>query len=190
MLAGLVFLFGNCFAFTSIATIEGNVLDAWWRANNYEIQKDADEAALDGCRVQARKNGIGHIAKKCKIVTRAKTPGYGAVTCGENGCSWGYGYESGQAAADAAYANCEKSYKNCRDKDIEFWEDFAGFKEAKREKVSSGDCRPRTATLRCQSSCTNGDCTVVYENGCKMRVQVSPRFDGIQNQWVYPSPSC
>lgn len=56
--------------------------------------------------------------------------------------------------------------------------------------ISSQSCRPNTPTVRCESHCVNGDCIVNYENGCKMRVRVSPRYDGFQNTWVYPSPSC
>lgn len=178
------------FAFTSIATIDGHVLDVWWRSNNYGTQKEADKAALEGCRSEARKQGLGHLAKQCKILTRAKGPGFGAIACGDNGCSWGVGYSSSQEAVDAAYLGCNESYTNCQSKDIEFWSDFAGFQDKKATKPSGGNCRPRATTLRCQSVCSNGDCIVTYENGCKMRVQVSPEFDGFQNRWVYPQPPC
>lgn len=178
----------NTFAFTSIATIDGQVLSAWYRSNNYDSQKEADNAALEGCRVEARKNGIANRAGKCKVVTRAKGPGYGAVVCGNNGCNWATGYESSQAAVDAAYDGCNKNYQNCPSENIKYWEDFAGFARKPAAKVAGSDCRPRTSYLRCQSSCTNGDCIVSYENGCKMRVQVSPQFNGAQ--WIYPSPSC
>ncbi|WP_156422061.1 hypothetical protein [Paucibacter sp. KCTC 42545] len=190
LFASLALMLGNCFAYTSVAAIDGYVLSAWWRASNYESQKEADLAAFEGCRSEARKNGIGNLAKKCKVVTRAKGPGYGSIVCGEGGCNWAIGYASGQAAVDAAYEGCNKSYKNCREQNIDFWEDFSGFPAKNPEKLTGGDCRPRTTTLRCQSSCSNGDCVVSYENGCKIRVQVNPRFDGFQNQWVYPSPPC
>ena len=52
------------------------------------------------------------------------------------------------------------------------------------------DCRPHSATLTCQSSCTNGDCIVTYENGCKVRVQVNAKFNSMSGQWEYPSPGC
>lgn len=186
----LAVVFTNCFAFTAIATIEGQVDNAWWRSSNYASQKEADRNALEGCRAEARRNGAGALAKKCKIVSRAKGPGYGAVVCGDEGCNWVTGHASGQIAVDAAYAGCNKSYKNCQSKDIEFWSDFAGFPSSKAAKPSGGNCRPRTTTLRCQSACTNGDCIITYENGCKMRVQVSPEFDSFQNRWVYPQPPC
>lgn len=189
-LALLAFVCGNCLAYSSIATVEGHAPNAVYRSNNYESQKEADEVALEGCRVAVRKIGIGHLAKKCKVVTRGKGPGYGAMTCGDDGCSWATGYDSTQYAVDAAYENCSKQFTNCKDKNIQFWEDFAGFPGNKSKKLSKTetDCRPRTSALRCQSSCTNGDCIVSYSNGCRLRVQVSPQFNG--TQWIYPPPSC
>lgn len=62
----------------------------------------------------------------------------------------------------------------------------AGLK--KLQEVNS--CRPKSQTLTCSSQCTNGDCTVTYENGCKVRVQVQPRFDSLTNSWTYPAPAC
>lgn len=53
-----------------------------------------------------------------------------------------------------------------------------------------GSCRPRGNTLRCSSQCTNGNCLVTYENGCKIRVQVQPTFNSLNNRWDYPAPSC
>lgn len=181
---------GNSHALTAIATIKGYSLNAWYRANNYTSQKEADLAALEGCRTEARQNKIGHLANQCKVVTRADSPGYGALVCGDDGCAWAVGNESGQAAVDTAFDLCERNYKSCKSENIKFWEDFEGFDLPKAANPSGGDCRPKTKQLSCQSNCTNGDCVVTYENGCKMRVQVSPRFDGFHNRWVYPSPSC
>ncbi len=56
--------------------------------------------------------------------------------------------------------------------------------------ANNGNCRPRTNQLSCSSQCYNGDCVVTYENGCKVRVQVSPKFDPFTSQWTYPAPSC
>lgn len=56
--------------------------------------------------------------------------------------------------------------------------------------ASDIDCRPTTPTVRCSSQCNNGNCVVTYENGCKINVQVQPRFDGLSNQWTYPAPGC
>jgi hypothetical protein len=56
--------------------------------------------------------------------------------------------------------------------------------------TQGGDCRPRTSNLVCQSTCSNGDCLVTYQNGCKVRVRVNPKFDPMTNNWTYPAPSC
>lgn len=107
------------FAYTSIAIADAEVFRAFYRTSNYDSQTQADTAALEGCRVEARRNGIAHLASKCKAVSRAKGPGYGSLVCGENGCQWAMGYESGQAAVDVAHDGCASKYKNSRSKDIE-----------------------------------------------------------------------
>jgi hypothetical protein len=56
--------------------------------------------------------------------------------------------------------------------------------------ASEQNCRPNSPTVRCTSQCTNGNCIVSYENGCKIRVQTQARFDPFTNQWTYPAPSC
>ncbi len=181
---------GNGHAHSAVAHIKDHVFDSWYRANNYSSQKEADQFAIEGCRTVARQNKIGHLANQCKVVTRAESPGYGALVCGDDGCAWALGKESGQTAVDTAFNLCDSNYKNCESNNIKFWEDFEGFASPRASNESSEDCRPKTKQLSCKSNCTNGDCMVTYENGCKMRVQVSPRFDGIQNRWIYPSPSC
>ena len=187
----LIVLSESSYAFTSIAIINGHSTASIWAAWNYSTQKAADQAALEGCRSEARKNGIGNLSKQCKVVTRAKKSGYGALTCGDTGCSWAVEYGSAQDAVDSAYESCAERYNNCRDKDITYWEDFTGFSPKTRAKaLVPNDCRPRTPTLSCKSTCTNGNCLVTYENGCKMRVQVTPQFNPFSNQWTYPSPSC
>lgn len=161
-------------AFTSIASIKGHALDAWWSASNYMSQKEADRDALEGCRSEARKNGISSLAKTCAIVSRAKGPGYGAVTCGDDGCSWTTGYGDKQEAVDAAYVSCKDSYANCRSENINTWSDFSGFKQTAPKRVAAPNksCIPTGSYRSCTSSCVNGDCIVTYQNGCKVRVLV------------------
>lgn len=182
----------NSFAFTSIATINGHASQSWMVAYNYKSQKEADKDALEGCRVEARKNGISGMAKSCKITDRAKGPGYGAQTCGDDGCAWVSGSDDQQQANDTAYNNCSKSYKNCNSQNLTIWEDFAGFKQAakKQSPAAEKSCRPTTNTIHCTSHCENANCLITYENGCKMRVQVTPEYDSFTNQWKYPSPAC
>lgn len=183
---------GGANAFTAIALIENNVTKSIYRTSNYDVQKEADNAALQGCRATAKTNGIGKLAKQCKIEARAREPGFGAVVCGTDGCSWGTGFDDAQEVVDAVYARCAKDYTNCQAIAITAFEDYAGFakKTASERAPVAADCRPRTNTLQCSSSCNNGSCVVKYENGCQMRVQVQPRFNGFNNQWEYPAPSC
>lgn len=189
-LALLFVLFSHSsFAFSAIAAVKGHFKGTWGYASNYDTQKEADKQALISCKEAANANGFQKIANQCKVLAQGKYPGYGAIVCGEEGCSWGIGYETSQEAINAAYGNCSKNYSNCQEKDIQFYKDFAGFTPAPSQN-SANDCRPRSNSLRCSSSCSNGDCIVTYENGCKMRVQVQPRFNGFTNTWEYPSPNC
>lgn len=191
MCAAMIAFSGCAQALSAIAAIDGNGPKSIYRANNYDVQKTADNVALQGCRTTAKTNGIGKLAKQCKIISRAANSGYGSIVCGVEGCSWGMAFGTAQEAVDVTYANCAKSYTNCQDKDISFWEDRAGFVSAAAVSAPAlADCRPRTNTLQCSSSCNNGSCVVKYENGCQMRVQVQPRFNGFNNQWEYPAPSC
>lgn len=179
----------NTYAMSAIAIADGYIHQTFFVSYNNPTQKEADADAIRGCN----KNVTGIDAKikaSCKVYARPKEAGFGAFVCGDNGCAWTYSYSEKQAAVDAAYEECKKGgFKNCQTQDIFTWGDFQGF--TKETPVSSnGNCRPKTNTIRCQSSCTNGDCIVTYENGCKIRVQVNPKFDSFQNRWTYPSPSC
>jgi len=178
-------------AHTSIALIENHVTQSWFNSTDYESQGEADNDALEGCRVTARQRGIGNLAKQCKVVTRANRPGNGALACSENGCSWSTGHETQEEAVAAARENCSKTYVNCQD--TLSWKDFKGFvaKSAAIQGAPIGaDCRPKSNQLQCTSSCKNGSCVVTYQNGCQIRVQVQPQFNPLKNSWDYPPPSC
>jgi hypothetical protein len=179
-------------AYSAVATIKGYANDSVYYSANYPTQKEADKAAIAGCRGEAGKHGIAKLANQCKIALRGKGPGYGAIACGTDGCGFTTAYDSTQEAVDAAYASCDKSYKNCQSENITNWEDFAGFPQSRETKktADAGDCRPRTRELRCTFACNNGDCLVKYENSCQIRVQVRPEYDSFKNQYVYPAPSC
>lgn len=141
-------------------------------------------------RKTRRETDSKKLASQCKIVTRGKGPGYGAVVCGTDGCSWTLGYESRQIAVDKAYERCVKQYQQCQSEGITSWEDFRGFKVKNSAQTNTKDCRPKTQTLRCTSNCVNGNCVLTYDNGCKINVQVPSRFDSFSKQWTYPAPSC
>jgi len=183
---------GSANAYTSVALIKDHVTSSISASFNYDSQKEADKSAVAGCRSEADKNGIGKLANQCKITLRAKGPGYGAISCGPEGCGYTTGFGSGQEAVDAAYNECTKSYQGCQADNITNWEDFAGFPQLREvaKTAVAKDCRPRTEELRCRSSCINGSCVIKYENGCQMQVEVDAQYDSFKNQWVYPSPSC
>lgn len=128
------------------------------------------------------------IAKQCRVLTRAKGPGFGAFVCGDGGCAWTTGYDDRQEAVDTAYRHCSRHYPDCQTSGIHSWFDGAGFAASPTHGDTS--CIPNAAARQCRSSCTNGDCLVEYANGCRVRVQVAPRFDPFTNQWTYPPPSC
>ena len=179
----------SALAFSAIAVVEGHFSDTWGYASNYDTQKEADNRAIISCKESAKTNGLQKLAFLCKVVGQGKAPGYGTIICGVEGCAWVLGHPTAQEAIDAAYEMCSKSYSNCKDKDIRYSQDSAGFAPSPSQNTAN-DCRPRSNSLRCTSSCSNGDCIVTYENGCKLPVQVQPRFNGFTNTWEYPAPNC
>lgn len=151
---------------------------------------DARSKALDSC---------GNT--QCKVVFEVSKPGFyslfKSVPDEQNNVDFylAYQYSDSDRADKDAQQGCEKlTGRECK---IAWSGAIAGqYKKAvetprKAAPVASErNCRPNTAQLRCSSQCTNGSCIVTYENGCKMRVEVQPRFDPFSNQWTYPSPSC
>jgi len=179
-------------AYTSLALVSSHPNKSWSVSAGYLSQNDADNNALEGCRVTSRQSGLDELVTQCKIVGRAAGPGYGAIACGEGGCSWSMGHDLAQSAVNAAYESCIKNYGKCKDKDISHWEDRKGFADMPTAQMAlgSGDCRPRTSQRECSSSCKNGSCVVTYQNGCQVRVQVQPQFNALTNLWDYPPPCC
>lgn len=149
-------------------------------------KSDAEKQALENC------NDPG-----CKTVWTKSTPGFYAVLSPmKNGEATEYylqhGANTGKWALEEGKRNCEKSHgETC---EVQAFGAIKGnFTVAKatqpsKPQASAPSCRPNTSHIRCSSQCFNGDCTVTYENGCEMRVQVRPQFNG--TSWVYPPPSC
>jgi hypothetical protein len=188
----LICLFpGMSQAHLSVADVDGYPTSTIYVSYNYASQKEADNKALEGCRATAKKNGLTQLEKKCTVISRAKNPGYGALVCGDKGCSWSTAYDDMQTAVDHAYDDCSKSYGNCQRDNIPNWDDEAGFRQSSQVVAAqSQSCRPNKSNISCRFQCTNGSCIVTYENGCKMSVQVQPRYNPFTNQWEYPSPAC
>ncbi|QSI78486.1 DUF4189 domain-containing protein [Niveibacterium microcysteis] len=147
----------------------------------------------------AKKRALQSCGKPdCKVVVKVAKPGFYSVAEpdeGDGNYFIAYHYsDSDKADAEANQGCFELNGKACR----VLWSGAiagtytTGSAPAARPSpvASERNCRPNTPTIRCSSQCTNGDCTVTYENGCKMRVQVQPLFDSFSNQWTYPAPSC
>ena len=159
----------------------------YWNANQ-PSKKAAEQKIMKACSENAKKNK--HTGK-CKFFGAGDGPKYIAFFHTKDGS--GFGFSSNvdrQQAIDGAYAACSKQGE-CPDTaaNVDYDQGEQQSRPAKTE-AAGGNCRPRTQEVRCRSNCVNGDCVVEYENGCKIRVQVSPRFDPSTNQWTYPSPSC
>lgn len=137
----------------------------------------------------------------CKVLKEFTAPGFLAVARTKNEQSEphfyvAYAYGNSDAADQAAVRGCEKNAgEGCR----LAWSgaipgDMGTNGSSPVPTPTAGlgtpSCRPTTQNIRCRSQCTNGSCIVSYENGCRIRVQVSPRFDPFRNQWIYPAPSC
>lgn len=151
---------------------------------------------------EARKLALDSCGKaECKVTFEMAKPGFYSLFKAEedkNGNSnffLAHEYTDSDKADKEAYEGCKNlTGRNCK---IVWSGAIAGVYKLATARApnpspisSERNCRPNTPTVRCSSQCTNGNCIVTYENGCKIRVQVQPRFDGFTNQWTYPSPDC
>ncbi len=138
----------------------------------------------------------------CKSIREITQPGFFAIARAKDETSASihlvYGASNSDDVKKEAIEICEQKFKEkCHLAQIGA---IAGkiaeasprpvLRPAPAASANPQSCRPNAASIRCTSQCTNGNCVVSYENGCKVRVQVSPRYDPFTNQWVYPSPSC
>ena len=156
--------------------------DSWGIAVQQSSKKRAESLAMKQCNKNKNKSA------KCRIAGSSDHLGNVVVATSKT-------YVQVQVDATledanrSALAECSK-HTNPKDTCEIKWTGFNGVVPEQPQASSTTDCRPKSRELRCQSNCVNGDCVVEYENGCKIRVQVSPRFDSFSNQWIYPSPSC
>jgi hypothetical protein len=146
------------------------------------------KAALEAC------------GARCKITDVITEPGFFSLaqsTPDADGNAifhLAYTFDDSDEADQTAIARCrERSGTECK---LVHYGVIAGTirkplpTAAPARRQAEASCRPHTPTVRCTSQCTNGNCVVTYENGCRMRVQVQARFDAFTNQWDYPAPSC
>jgi len=99
-------------------------------------------------------------------------------------------WKSGQDISDFKYQPPPPTPQKALKTETEMPIKKAKLQSKQANSSKSYDCRPKSASIRCSSECVNGDCEITYENGCKIRVQVSPKFNAFTNQFEYPSPGC
>jgi len=148
---------------------------------------------------EARKLALKACGAGCKITRTITDPGFYSLAQskqdddGNSVFHLAYGYDDSDRADTKAVERCrEESGRECT---IVHYGVIPGtihkvLPTAAPARQAEASCRPNTPTVRCSSECSNGNCVVTYDNGCRMRVQVQPRFDGFTNQWTYPAPSC
>ena len=179
----ILFLFGLFVASPSFADWSALAVDdsgTWGISVRKSSKKQAESAALKEC---TKAKGV-----KCRVAGSSDQLGYVALATSKSSVQ-AHIDETLADAKRAALDACAKQTNRDDTCTIE-WTGINGVARESPRTAQTNDCRPRTGTLRCRSNCVNGNCVVEYENGCKIRVQVSPRFDSFSNQWTYPSPSC
>ena len=176
---------------SAIADIPNHATESIYAAWNFPNQKDADTAALEGCRSTARASGIADLAQKCRVALRQKGEGAGALLCAENGCSFVASYPSEQEAVDAAYDNCVSAYKNCPSDNIRVWKDETGYSKKVASSSPTKACAPPSGrVVHSQTQCNNGDCIRTFENGCQVRFNAPYCFDPVSGTWSWKPDGC
>ena len=181
----LFFLFGFIASMPAVADWAALAVaddGAWGTSVQESSKKRAESQAIKNC------NKHKATGTKCKVVGSFDQLGYAVVAQSTSRVEFNIA-DSLEDAKRNALDNCSKHTSTgdlCKIK----WTGINGVLRNQPQATNAHDCRPRTPEVRCRSNCVNGNCVVEYENGCKIRVQVSPRFDSLSNQWTYPSPSC
>lgn len=150
--------------------------------------RDAQKTALNSCA-----------DKDCKITFKLTSPGFFALAKSESNIDGNAIYHLAHQFYNSDEAD-KKAIERCQEesnsKCFIVWSSAIPGKmnsskgAAVTTKNDPENCRPTKQPITCSSHCINGLCTVSYENGCKIKVQVAPKFDPFTNTWKYPSPSC
>lgn len=177
-------------SFAAHAVAAAEVFDKmqyYWIVNQ-PSKKLAQQKIMRICSDSASKNK--HTAG-CKLVGGGDGSAYIAFFHTKDGRGFGVAWNADrQQSIDHAYANCLKQGECPETAASVVFDEGEQQSRPMTRAAAGGNCRPRTREISCRSNCINGNCVVEYENGCKMNVQVAPRFDPFTNQWTYPAPSC
>lgn len=151
--------------------------------------------------IQKAMKACGH--SDCKLEWTITEPGFVVVAQKEQQDNDGdvyfqYGGTNLEYSVMDALANCKEHYKNKCSVTRAFSIPGAVIvkdtspkpKTSTTQEISDRNCRPNTKNIRCSSQCSNGNCVVTYENGCKIHVQVTPTIDPFSGQMSFPTPQC
>lgn len=180
-------------AYSAVAWVDGYIIKTSYAGWNFNNQKAADAAALDGCRNAGKANGLAKLASKCKVMHRQKAPGGGAIVCGKVGCITITNRGTQQEAINEAYQQCEShGYGDCKKTEITSWWDDAGYgRQSVKNDPPGKTCGPPLGrTVRSTYECNNGDCTRTFENGCTVRFQAPYCHDQFSGKWEWKPDGC
>lgn len=171
----------------SLAATNGN---SWnektWGASVRATKTEAIKVALAQCNNGKGKN------EKCVTKMNFSEPGFYAIAQSPTYLYIARGNPTVEVARKSALNGC--SVETPKDETCEIkWESHVAGTKPKAKAASpttGGNCRPRDNAQQCQTSCQNGNCVVTYPNGCKIRVQVAPKYDPFSNRWNHPAPAC
>lgn len=206
---GLLALPGIGQAHTSVAWVQDQAVLTTYAAWDFAKQREADEAALEGCRTRARTAGLGKLASMCRVAHRQTGAGAGAIVCGRKGCATRTGYDAPGEAMDVAYQSCvQEKYENCQTSEITTWWDEVGYEnsladgraraktQAKPTANAKGlsrskACRPPAGPpIRSTTHCNNADCTRTFANGCAVKFQAPYCLDASTGKWDWKADGC
>lgn len=191
LVASLTPLFSQ--AYTAIAQVDGTPRGTIYAAWGYATQKEADLAAVKGCRAYAKESGLTKKSANCAVIHRQKGFGGGAMVCGVGGCAMSTGVDTQQNAVDRAFRQCEqKKLGDCQTTDITSWWDETGYGQPSTPKrEAKSNCGPPPGrTVRSTYQCSNGDCVRTFENGCAQRFQAPYCHDPISGKWDWKPDGC
>jgi hypothetical protein len=163
---------------------------SWGSTRDQASKAVAIKEAMNACRNVSGQNSSPK--NGCRILGVGSDSGYLAIAVSPSRIHYAIGKDE-EVAQQTALRGCVEETPETETCSIELSK-YNGTPPKTNNVASnvqpSGNCRPRTATVRCSSQCYNGDCVVTYENGCKMRVQVGSHFNSFENRWDYDSPRC
>lgn len=93
---------------------------------------------------------------------------------------------------DAAADSCEEKNGPCQRTDMLVWWDETGLKRAPVIVEARGkSCEPpRGRVVKSTYSCSNGDCTRTFENGCSVKFQATRCMNMFTGNWEWKPDGC